>query len=139
MKKNSSVGIGVVARNHDRSERAGAVELESKALPKPKLEYHIKVDHIVEKLAKHRVYYRNHQVSKLEAYFKFAPISCTVALFFPMAEGGPLYVDLPIFPYDVEVCRKKAAAFREMGMRYVFLQKGDALDVAWAQLEGKLK
>ncbi len=42
-------------------------------------------------------------------------------LYYPNAQGGGIYIDMPIAPYDVILCEKKYAAYHAKGVRYTYL------------------
>jgi hypothetical protein len=51
-------------------------------------------------------------------------------LFYPMAKGGPLFLDTPGSPTEVTYCEEKIKAYRTKGIRYSYiLSQDDEIDV----------
>lgn len=127
-----------VAEKPSTVRHAEPEEIERYKL-RERLKPNTRFETVAEKLAGSSTFYRNRLVPQLEEAFPGCTIDWTVALYFPFAEGGPLHVDEPRFGFDVDRCRAKAEVMRKAGLRYVYLQKGDKVDVGIMQLEGKLK
>lgn len=59
-------------------------------------------------------------------------------LFYPYAEGGPLFIDTP-GPHDVQRCEKKFRAYAQAGVRYVYIKNGDSVNDVLMRLETAAK
>ena len=97
-----------------------------------------KFTRLPQKLAHSHFYIRNYGVQALKEAFPASAAAGTVSAYFPFAEGGPLYVDEPRHPYNIEECRKKTVVMRKAGLKYVYLEKDDTLETALQKLEGKI-
>ncbi len=52
-------------------------------------------------------------------------------LFYPVAKGGPLFIDTPMSLTEVRYCERKLEAYRSKGIRYTYIKANeDAGDVA---------
>lgn len=58
----------------------------------------------------------------------------TVSLYYPHAEGGPLFIDEPMFPHEVETCKRKAVVMKQLGHRYAYIDRDATLDDVVLQL-----
>lgn len=57
-------------------------------------------------------------------------------LFYPLAKGGPIYFDLPMAPYDIDLCKKKMAAFHAKGVRYAYVLPNEGETELLMRLDG---
>jgi hypothetical protein len=93
---------------------------------------------LTEKIARSRTCYQNKEPEVLREAFPDKPWLWVVDLYYPNAEGGPLFVDYPHSPYNVKESMQKAVVLKKHNIRFLFLQPDDTIETAYIQLEGKL-
>lgn len=74
---------------------------------------------------------RGREIFPLEWKMQFADI------FYPHAEGGPLYVDMPRTEWDVQLCKRKLTAMKTVGVRYLYISTGMDENECRQMLEAK--
>lgn len=79
---------------------------------------------LAEKIAGDSLFYRNYYYPGGREFFANDQGLLTVEKYFPYAEGGPLYVDEPMMPYQEEECAKKTVAFKTLKLRYLVIKRG---------------
>ena len=81
------------------------------------------------------VCFRNYPYPGRMEAFGSLPEFQTVDKYYPLAKGGPLFVDEPQDEGDIEICKKKAAAIRKHGGRYLYITQTTDLFEVMKQLE----
>jgi hypothetical protein len=89
---------------------------------------------LMDVIAKSRMIIRNIAYPKAREIFPFDPVHQTIERFFPLADGGPLYVDTAEDDRDLAACEKKRVAMQENGSRYLVLTKNTDMVDAMNQL-----
>ena len=87
-----------------------------------------------DRLAGDQFYYLHHYWPGCRAFERDNPRLRIVKKFYPYAEGGELYVDEPVFPFQKLECERKAPIMRAAGLRYVVIEPDTTYDEALAQL-----
>jgi hypothetical protein len=90
-----------------------------------------------DEIAKSRMIIRNVAYKGAREAFPYEPQHQTVERFFPLAEGGPLYVDMAMDPEAEAACQRKLKVMRENKSRYLILRKDIDIFDAMKQLQGK--
>jgi hypothetical protein len=67
------------------------------------------------------MHFINYQIPKGLELFPMDWKMRLVDLFYPYAKGGPLYIDFPVGPAEIEKCKEKRIALNKLGARYVFI------------------
>lgn len=86
-----------------------------------KLEMKEKLRSRADLLANDFEFYRNRQIPCLNELYPSMPWKWSVDLFYPNAEGGPLWVDEPNSNEECNALRVREKFLRERGFRYVIL------------------
>lgn len=79
---------------------------------------------ISERIAGDSLFYKNYYYPGGREFFADDKGLLTVDRYFPYAEGGPLYVDQPMFEYQEQECARKAVAFKTLKLRYLIIKRG---------------
>lgn len=87
-------------------------------------------------IAKHPMFIRNMRVGEFEEVFPHNPELRTVSKYFPVAEGGPLFVDEVSHESLEPQFARKREAMKAAGKRYLILRKTTDLQDAMEQLTG---
>lgn len=88
-----------------------------------------------DKIANDSFYVRNYPIPKSKEIFPLEWRMQYAELCYPYAEGGPLFIDMPVTNYDVALCERKFEALKGRGIRYLFI-KTDATETdCWELLE----
>ena len=88
-------------------------------------------EELIGQITKSQITFKNWKFPDADILFPNEPIMRTVDRYYPMAEGGPIFIDEPMYDDDLPVCEKKAKFLREKGIRYIYLTKTTTLhDVA---------
>jgi hypothetical protein len=90
---------------------------------------------IPEIIANDKFCYLNWYFPKSQTMFPNHPQMRLVDKYYPRAEGGPLLVDEPVYPADIDACRVKSIALKAEGHRYLYLTPGMTVEEARKQLE----
>jgi hypothetical protein len=91
---------------------------------------------LAEQIAQNKVIvYRNYPYPGGDKHFPWQPKMRVVSLYYPHAVGGPLFIDELQFKYEVDSCRVKAIAMKELGLRYCYIAPESSMEDAVAQLE----
>lgn len=86
---------------------------------------------LMDEIAKSKYIIRNVTYPQARELFPHQPQHQTVGRFFPIAEGGALYVDDCLDVEDVPACELKRKHFKKLGFRYLVLKKDtDIMDAA---------
>lgn len=93
-----------------------------------------KAKSLPEQIAGHPFHYRNKFCPELQWAFDRMPRMWHVSLFFPYADGGPLYIDLPVTAEDVVDAKAKQVVMLEKGLRMVVIEQSHGYNDALAQL-----
>ena len=96
--------------------------------------YRISNVQLSENVAKSGYIIRNVSYPNARALFPFNPEHQTIERYFPVAEGGPLYVDNADTPEEITACEKKRETMKELGRRYVVLKHDTDLFAVMEQL-----
>jgi hypothetical protein len=78
--------------------------------------------------------YKNHPIPGGHKEFPHDYKMRLVSLFYPLAEGGPLYIDEPMFKNEEASCVKKAAVMKKLNLRYCFICRDSTIEDVVAQL-----
>lgn len=78
---------------------------------------------LIEKITKSPVCFKNYKYPGADTSFKGIPLMLTCEQYYPLAEGGPLYVDEPQFDQDYKDCEKKREVMKKNGTRYLVMGK----------------
>jgi len=89
-----------------------------------------------DKLANSTFWVRNQMVPHAQKLFPLEWRMQYAELFYPHAEGGPLYIDMPKTEWDLELCKRKYQTLRDSGVRYVYLYQQVDENEARQLLEG---
>ncbi len=49
-------------------------------------------------------------------------------LYYPVAQGGPIYIDTPVSATEVMYCERKLEAYRSKGVRYTYIKMHETPD-----------
>jgi hypothetical protein len=85
-------------------------------------------------VAKHPMFIRNMRVPEFTDAFPFNPELRTVGKYFPIADGGPLFVDEVSHPSLEAQFTKKKEVMRAAGKRYLILRETTDLQDAMEQI-----
>lgn len=77
---------------------------------------------LAERVAYHRLYERNKHVGLLKIAHPHRPHLWTTDLFFPYADGGPLFIDEPVMPPDVAESEMKTDVMKKNGLRFLIIK-----------------
>jgi hypothetical protein len=55
-------------------------------------------------------------------------------LYYPYADGGPLFIDTPAMPHDIKRCERKLETLKKTKVRYTYVASGENEDIARARL-----
>jgi len=91
---------------------------------------------VTDELAKDLFNYVNYLVPALQSKFPDNQKLWFVDKCYPYAEGGPLYVDTPYSPQEIDICQLKKEVMRESNLRYVSITQQMDLQEAFQELEG---
>lgn len=91
-----------------------------------------------DRIANDSFYVRNYPIPKSKELFPLEWRMQYAELCYPYAEGGPLYLDMPVTTYDVALCERKFQALKGRGVRYAYITK-DATDGDVFELLEKIK
>lgn len=86
-------------------------------------------------IAGSEIYSRNLRFKNAEKHFPHQPLMRTCDMFFQFAKGGPLFVDEPTTPVEINECEKKLTAMRAEGLRYVYVTQDMSVARALEQLK----
>jgi hypothetical protein len=132
MARNKSKEVAVIA--HKESEFVEVEQHKPKAMftaTDGQLDPKATEEDIVEQITKSKITFKNWKYPDAEKLFPNQPIMRTVDKYYPMAEGGPLFMDEPMYEDDLQICQKKAEFLKKNGHRYVYLTKTTTIhDVA---------
>lgn len=78
---------------------------------------------IAEKVAGDFLMHVNYMYQGAKEIYPEQPKMWTVDKYFPLASGGPLFVDEPMRASDLLLCEQKAKGMKELGYRYLILKK----------------
>lgn len=84
-------------------------------------------------------YVRNWKIPRAREHFPFDPLMRSVDKYFQFAKGGPLFVDEPKTPADIERCKQKAKVAAKEGIRYCYVTLGMKIDEARKQIVEQAK
>jgi hypothetical protein len=56
-------------------------------------------------------------------------------LFYPVAKGGPLYIDTPMSLTEIRYCERKIEAYRTKGVRYTYIKANEDASEASMRLD----
>ena len=87
---------------------------------------------LIEKITKNKIVFQNYKYPGADEAFKGMPSMMTCERFYPLAEGGPLFVDEPQFSSDWKDCEKKKEVMAKHGSRYLIMGRkpdGSFVDV----------
>lgn len=59
-----------------------------------------------------------------------------VDLFYPYAQGGPLYIDMPLTTHEVALCERKMVELRKREFRYTYIKNNENASDGTLRLEG---
>lgn len=79
---------------------------------------------LAETVAQDAFFYANYYYEGGREIFENEPKLQTVDKYFPWAEGGPLFIDEPELPYQLDMCNKKSEVMKRLGHRYLILKPG---------------
>jgi hypothetical protein len=80
------------------------------------------------------VVYKSYPYPGGAKHFPNEPKLTIVSLYYPHAEGGPLFIDEPMFSHEVESCKRKSVAMTALGHRYCFIGREATIEDVVAQL-----
>ena len=89
-----------------------------------------------DKIANSSFWIRNQPLPKAKELFPMEHNLQYCEVFYPYAEGGPLYIDMPVTEWQIKLCQRKLEAMRSIGVRYIYLTNQATENDAWAMLEG---
>lgn len=89
---------------------------------------------LYEEITKNRYHIKNFKFPFADELYPAQPGLRSVDKYFPIAEGGPLYVDIPQHQADLAECKKKAAFFKEKKIRYLYISGDTDMVAAQEQL-----
>lgn len=120
----------------DEKPEAAAPEVRFYDAQSPK--YPISAVSMADDVAKSRMVVRNITYPKAREAFPHEPQFQTIEYHYPLAEGGPLYVDEAKDVWAEKACAVKAEIMKEAKLRYVILGEKTALVDVMEQLEGQV-
>lgn len=109
-----------VAAKTIRRKKAVAVAEQSNAALIQKIEARKDLRSRAERLAGDRICVLNWRFPEAANVFPTEPWMRTVSKYFRDASGGPLMVDEPELPHQVERCKRKLPILRELGKKHGF-------------------
>lgn len=92
---------------------------------------------ITDAAAKSDLYIRNEPIPFASELFPHSWRHRFADLYYPNAEGGGIYIDMPMAPYDVTLCEEKYAKLHEKGVRYTYLKSNEGEAELLARLPQK--
>jgi hypothetical protein len=101
--------------------------------------YRISPVAIAEQVAKSKMVIRNIAFKGAVECFPNEPWNRSIEMHYPLAEGGPLYLDSPDTEADEKLCERKRATMVKHGLRYVILKKNSDLQDVQEQLDAFAK
>lgn len=94
---------------------------------------------IPERIAGDKFAHKNCPIPNGEKHFPLDWRMRYVSLCYPHAEGGALWVDVPMSDQDIEKCKAKAQVLKAEGLRYLYLTPQMDEAAARSQLEGRFQ
>lgn len=113
---------------------------EIKDKPTPALDVARKRDSasgLADEVAGSKLCYRHWYFSEGIGKFPHRPHMRSVGRYYPEAVNGPLLVDEPMYPHEIDDCAEKANVLRALGYRYLIIEPGDTMADIIDQLEIK--
>ncbi len=94
----------------------------------------ISPDDIYENITKTKHCIKNYRFPDADLLYPSNPELRSVGKFYPMSEGGPLYIDEPMYDEEIKECEKKRAHFKERKLRYLVVKFDTDMISAMEQL-----
>lgn len=92
----------------------------------------IQLDAVIDTIADSKFHILNFKWEGAEKDFPYEPQFRHVRFYYPNAKGGPLFVDMPQLPHEIELCKRKQVLLKFRGYRYLVFSRGmsvaDALE-----------
>jgi len=104
-----------------KPNKAAEINAEAKEAP-VSFEQKQTLKTIADRLAGSDFFRRNYTVTELKEAFPHNPSMWTVSKMFERAEGGELYIDLPIVPHDEKLSEQKKEILLNKNYRFVVIK-----------------
>ncbi len=115
----------VLLSDSEQSTRAHAAMLARRSKPQS----------IADRLSGNAFHYRNWYYPGGQIRFPNDPKLHFVDRMYPMAEGGMLLIDEPLYVWEFERCDKKRIVMKELGHRYIVIMPNMTFDEAMMELD----
>lgn len=109
---------------------------EDKETPAPKTFTEKRKLTTATKIAESEIYMRNYQWQGAREDFPHEPTLRCVDKYYPYAVGGPLLVDEPNHPREIEASKRKAEILKKRGYRFLYLTREMSEQDAYQILNG---
>ncbi len=136
MAKNEKMAIAVTKPTEPTMTKVEARKLNGK---RPDVQDPAREIGLAAQVAGITTYVKNWRLPRARENFPHDPLMRTVDKYFQYAKGGPLYVDEPTNPTDVERCKAKAKVAAKEKIRYCYILPEMKLDEARKQIIEPLK
>ncbi len=132
---NSSVAAKTIRKRKVDTAHLPSDQEIKEAKTKAYIERKSKALTLAERVSGSNFYYRNWYFPEGKQVFPQHDNLRCVEKYFPFAEGKPLLVDEPRFPYEVDRCEQKKKVLKELGYRYLVIKPTMTFDEAMRELE----
>lgn len=125
-----------MALSHGKTIKGKRLSMGKPVLMKEPRARSRKSESLSDDVAESKFHYRNQFCSELKLSYPMLPAYWHVDKFYPMAEGGPLYVDEPRTDYDTAISLEKQRLMTGAGHRFVVIKPDMSMDDVLNQMIG---